>query len=241
MKDELNGGGAAGGVAGSARRLARGGWGAMQEVAKAVKPRAVVAPRVRRGDAVRAAGGGAGLALRDLHDVYEVLSRWPAQDRGPLQRYAFDLALNRVLTRIAREGAGVVGFASMREVYAYAKRARRSAAVDAARHMEVVGRHRQEFVYRGGARMNGQYIEVHEREVAADPFASARLAELSDWLSARIGADDSALLLAVHVDGSSVAELSRSSGIAESTIRSRLTRGERGVRAQYEADGYSLN
>jgi hypothetical protein len=231
MKDELNGGGAG---AGGVRRLARGGWSAMQEVVKSVKPRAVGAPQERR-------GGRAGGAGWNLMEVYRVLGNWPAQFRGPVHQYAFDLALNRVLGRIVRDGAGVLQFLTMRDVYAYAKRTRATAMIDAERHLEVVKRHLDSYALGSGGRMNGEYLRAPVNLIAADPFESMRFAEFAEWLAVRIGDEDSALLLAVHAEGHSVAELSRQTGVAESTIRSRLLRATHSARVQYEADGVSLN
>jgi DNA-directed RNA polymerase specialized sigma24 family protein len=226
MKDELNGGGG--------RRLVRGGWNVMQETSRARASRAPRSCRNQDEEAVVSAGF-------NLIDVYRVLTRWPAQHGGPVQQFAFELALTRVLARIVRRGAAVVQFAAMREVYAYAKRTRRTALIDASRHAKVVRQHLEGCLQRAGARMNGEYLELPPRMVAPDSFEEVRRAELEEWLAVRVGDEDSGLLVSVHADGHTVSELSRVSGAPESTIRSRLRRALGRARAQYEADGVSLN
>ena len=226
MKDELN----ESVYEGAGRTLVRGWRAAGQGTRARTIP-------VRRGerDERRPRGDAPAVAL-DLWDVYDALRRWPACARGPSERYAFDLALNRILTRIAKDGAAVVKFESKVAAQAYAKRVRETARIDAFRHMEVERHFREEAA--PGDRANDQrgYRVIDRATVDHTEHWGQERRVNGEWMSARVGVESAQLLGRVHFDGCTVAELARESEVAESTVRSRLLRAEAELRACLEAE-----
>lgn len=226
MKDEINGMAYSRG----SRRLVRSGWTAVQRPVAQVRPRT---PLRRRSGLGRVADGSvaAGVAGRfGLWHVYYVMSMWPACDGSPLEQYAYDTALNRVIHRIEKGGAAAVTFAHEVEVYAYAKRMRRTALIDAHRHMLVVEEHRQSVLVQAGARMNGEYLGLPEGVADERGLWEQEREEICEWLVERLGAEDAELLVMVHLDGFTIAEIARDSSVPESTLRSRLSRAELALR-----------
>ena len=228
MKDEINGSG----YGGEGRRLVRGNWSTKKGERRRTMP-------VRREELAALRVGGSGISADapfGLVHVYFVLSLWPACDRSPLERYAYDIALNRVLERITKHGASAPTFASEVEVYAYAKRVRTTAMIDAHRHMGVVDRSRQALAPEAGARMNLKPIDLPPGVADESAEWEQERAEQHEWLVARLGADAAELIERVHLDDETVAEIARESLEAESTIRSRLLRAEAKLRACLEAE-----
>ena len=228
MKDELYGSGCGGGE----RRVVRGGW-------TTARPRTAL----RRPSVLSRVAGtrnfAAGAPCFGLWHVYFVMSMWPACDGSPLEQYAHDTALNRIIHRIEKGGAGTVAFATEVEVFAYAKRMRRTALIDAHRHMLVVEEHRQSVLVQAGARMNGEYLSLPPGVADERALWSQEREEICEWLVDRLGAEDAELLVMVQLDGFTVAEIARESGVAESTLRSRLVRAEMTLRASIAAEGGS--
>lgn len=233
MKDDLYGSGLGGGN----RRVARGGWATAQRSARAVCTRAMPRRRSSLSRAVVGGGGSAGAPCFGLWHVYYVMSLWPACDGSPLEQYAYDTALNRIIHRIEKSGAGSVIFATEVEVYAYAKRMRRTALIDSHRHMVVVEEHRQSVLAQGGARMNGEYIALPRGVADERGLWAQEREEICEWLVEHVGVGDADLLVLVHIDGLTVAEIARDAGVPESTLRSRLERAEVKLRAAIEAEG----
>lgn len=228
MKDVLYGSEHGGGE----RRLVRGGW-------TSARPR----PALRRRSVLSRVTGGRNLAggapSFGLWHVYYVMSMWPACERTPLEQYAYDAALNRIIHRIEKGGAGSVAFATEVEVFAYAKRMRRTALIDAHRHMLVVEQHRQSVLFQSGVRMNGECLALPRGVVDERALWNQEREEICEWLVECLGAADAELLVMVHLDGFTVAEIARESGVAESTLRSRMTRAEATLRASIAAEGGS--
>jgi ATP-dependent Clp protease adapter protein ClpS/DNA-directed RNA polymerase specialized sigma24 family protein len=169
----------------------------------------------------------------DLWAVYQVLHNWPAAHRGRAQAMAFEKAADRVLSRIHRTGSRSVVLPSMRDVYAYAKSIRSSVVKDIARHLKVEREYMQTVACHGGCRSDHQDIYGAKPAAKSEAAVDSETAGMLQWLGVRLGADAADLLCRVHVEGFSVAELSRQSGVAEGTIRSRLARAEAEARALY--------
>lgn len=231
MKDEINGPD----HGGSGRRLARGNWAAMQGVRRrAAPPRREALATLRVCGATVPSGGPFGL----LH-VYTVLSLWPACDRSPLEQHAYDIALNRMIERIMKEGATAPSFATKVEVFAYAKRVRATALIDAHRHMEVVERNRRSTMRGSGVRMNGAAVGPPPGVVHETADWDDGRAEQCEWLVSQLGSEAAALVERVHLDDETIAEIARESGEPESTVRSRYARAMTKARACLEAEaGY---
>ncbi len=235
MKDEINGMAYGRG----SRRLVGSGWTAVQRPVAQVRPRT---PLRRRSGLARVADGRVqmGVAGRfGLWHVHYVMSMWPACDGSPFEQYAYDTALNRVVHRIEKGGAAAVTFAHEVEVYAYAKRMRRTALIDAHRHMLVVEEHRQSVLGQAGARMNSEYLGLPQGVADERGLWAQEREEICEWLVERMGAQDAELLVMVHLDGFTIAEIARESGVAESTLRSRLARVQVTLRASLAAEGGS--
>lgn len=228
MKDELYGSGNGGGE----RRLARSGW-------TNARPRAALRRRSVLSRTLGARGLADGAACFGLWHVYYVMSLWPACDGTLLEQNAYDTALNRIIHRIEKGGAGSLVFATEVEVFAYAKRMRRTALIDAHRHMMVVEEHRQSVLVQAGARMNDEYLALPPGVADECALWGQEREEICEWLVDRLGAADAELLVMVHLDGFTVAEIARESGVAESTLRSRIVRAEATLRASIAAEGGS--
>ena len=69
----------------------------------------------------------------DLFDVYQAVLRRADRTMDALHRRGFEIALDKICSRITRDGASAVRFASARDVFAYAKRAVSSSVKDARR------------------------------------------------------------------------------------------------------------
>ena len=176
----------------------------------------------------------------NLYDIYEAISYWPASERGRVESIAFEKALDKVLSRILRNGPDAVVFDTARDAFAYAKTIRSSATKDSARHLRV-----QEGYFGGLAtgsdrRFNGEDLYGLDSRTSAAPESEFEQEYDRDllvgWLSARVGASDALLLARVYIDGVTPAEVSRESGVAESTVRSRLARAEELARKAYRAE-----
>lgn len=228
MKDEIYGSGGGG----SGRRVVRSGW-------SAARPRPALRRRSVLSRVTAAFCCTPGVPCFGLWHVYFVMSKWPACDRSPLEQYAYDTALNRIIHRIEKGGPGAVVFATEVEVFAYAKRMRRTALIDAHRHMQVVEQHRQSMLAQSGARMNGEYLALPKGVVDEHALWDQDREEICEWLVERLGAADAELLVMVHLDGLTVAEIARDSGVAESTLRSRMLRAEATLRACIAAENGS--
>jgi hypothetical protein len=150
----------------------------------------------------------------DLFDVYQAVLRRADRTMDALHRRGFEIALDKICSRITRDGASAVRFASARDVFAYAKRAVSSSVKDARRRLDVEDRHRSS-------------VRPSERS-PSESLADARCTELGEWLAGSVGPADARLLYAVHVDECSFAELARDWGAKEQTLRARAKRaGER--------------
>lgn len=181
---------------------------------------------------VSARSGGADGPF-DLWAVYEVLHHWPAAHRGRAQAMSFEKAANKVLSRIRRTGSRSVVLPTLRDVYAYAKSIRASAVKDIARHLKVEREYIHSVGYHGGCRIDHESVYGAKPAAASESAVDSETAGMLQWLRARLGADAANLLHRVHIEGCSVAELSRQSGVPEGTIRSRLARAEAEARALY--------
>jgi hypothetical protein len=152
----------------------------------------------------------------DLYTVYQVLSRSEWNWRGIEYANAFEMALDKMMRRIERDGCGAARFATMQDVYAYAKQVRKCVLLDARRHREVTRRY-EASVGAGGpgyASRSEEWLERDRRET-------------DEWLAEHLGVDDARLYSAVYIDGYTVAQLARMWGIKEGTLRWRLDRAER--------------
>ena len=172
----------------------------------------------------------------DLFDVYRAIARaeWGRQTFAT-QR-GFELALNKVLKRISRDGASVLRFASMFEVLAYAKRVLVSTLLDAKRRFEVECRYLDAST-EGGQYRGGDPLSLPPSAVEYGAFAQAEREEVLDWLVACVGAADAELLMSLHVDGRSFNEVVVARGAKESTLRGREKRASERVAAGWERDG----
>jgi len=228
MKDEINGSD----QGGDGRRLARGNWSAMQGMRRrAAPPRRDALPMLRAGEASAAA-----TPPYSLLSVYHVLSRWQACDRSPLEQYAYDIALGRVIERMMKDGATAPRFDSEAEVYAYARCIRGTALIDAHRHMEVVDRHRRSIVRASGLRINDVPVGLPPGVADEQTGWDQERAEQHEWLVSRVGSEAAELVERVHLDDETVAGISRESREPESTIRSRLSRATARVRTCLESE-----
>ena len=150
----------------------------------------------------------------DLFDVYGAIVRRADRGMDALQRRGFEIALDKICSRIARDGASAVRFETEAGVFAYAKRAVSSSVRDARRRVDVEIRHRTSV-----RPWTGSPCEAED---------DAQCTELGEWLVGSVGSDDARLLYAVHVEECSFAELARDWGAKEQTLRARAKRaGER--------------
>jgi len=150
----------------------------------------------------------------DLFDVYGAIVRRADRGMDALQRRGLEIALDKICSRIARDGASAVRFETEAGVFAYAKRAVSSSVRDARRRVDVEIRHRTSV-----RPWTGSPCEAED---------DAQCTELGEWLAGSVGPDDARLLYAVHVEECSFAELARDWGAKEQTLRARAKRaGER--------------
>ncbi len=169
----------------------------------------------------------------DLFDVYRAIARAECGRQTFATQRGFELALNKVLKRISRDGASVLRFASMFEVLAYAKRVLVSTLLDAKRRFEVECR------YIDASTEGGQYrgrdpLSLPASAVEYGAFAHAEREEVLDWLVACVGAADAELLMSLHVDDRSFTEVVAARDAKESTLRGREKRASERVAAAWE-------
>lgn len=176
----------------------------------------------------------------NLYDIYEAVSYWPASERGRVETLAFEKALEKILSRIMRNGPDAVVFQSARDAFAYAKTIRSSATKDSARHLRVHESYLAGLASGSDRRSNGEDLSGGDwRYTAAEDSEFEQEYDrelLIGWLSARVGEADALLLARVYIDGITPAEVSRASGVAESTVRSRLARAEALAREAYRTE-----
>lgn len=175
----------------------------------------------------------AGEGPYDLWDVYDVVRCWQGTHRSRSRSLAFEKALDKVLSRIHREGSRAVIFQTRPEVYGYARSIRLSASKDVARHLLVECAHIEAQFPGGRSRVSGDSVLIEMPSFSSESAVAGQESELFGWLTARLGADVSTLLRRVHAEGASIAEISRLDGVPEGTLRSRLARAEQLARDLY--------
>ena len=160
-----------------------------------------------------AASGGA----FDLFDVYQAIASHEGERRDAIARRGVEIALTKMLGRIEREGRWAVRFADAEGVRRYARRVLATSRRDAARRVAVERRYGRGV---GAASARLECAMGGDREAVS---ASER-AEIDEWMTARIGADDVEILVAVALDERSYPELAEEWGVREGTLRTRFHR-----------------
>ena len=153
----------------------------------------------------------------NLFDVYQVIASHEGERRDAIARRGVEIALTKMLGRIEREGRWAVRFADAEGVRRYARRVLATSRRDAARRVAVERRYGRGV---GAASARLECAMGGDREAVS---ASER-AEIDEWMTARIGADDVEILVAVALDERSYPELAEEWGVREGTLRTRFHR-----------------